>query len=95
MCGHRPPLDLERARLDPSSIFESPAALLADERLSREQKIEILRRWQYDANELAVAEEEGMGGGESSILPEIVEALDVLDGGSDVEHTPPTKHGGA
>jgi len=87
-------LDLERARLDPASIFASPAALVEDERLTREQKVEILRRWQYDASELAVAEEEGMGGGESSILPDIFKALDAVTGGYDVEHTPPTKHGG-
>lgn len=86
-------LDLEKARLDPAAVFSTPAALLADERLDRDQKIEILRRWKYDASELAVAEEEGMGGGESSRVEEVVKALEAL-GAPDSEHSPPTKQQG-
>ncbi|HVS61860.1 MAG TPA: hypothetical protein VMT85_00015 [Thermoanaerobaculia bacterium] len=88
------PLDLEKARLDPASVFASPAALVADDRLDREQKLDILRRWEYGASELSVAEEEGMGGGEPSNLAEISKALAELSGEFDVEHTPPTKQGG-
>jgi hypothetical protein len=92
--GSRQPLDLTRARLDPASVFCTPAALLADPRLSREQKIELMRRWEYDASELSVAEEEGMDDGEPSRLDEVSQALHSLTDGFDVEHSPPTKHGG-
>lgn len=94
MAPKREPIDIDQALLDPPAVFESPSALLADDRLSREQKTEILHRWRYDASELAVAEEEGMDGGEPSILREIALALETLNG-YDVENTPPTKQGGA
>lgn len=85
---------LEKARLDPGSIFTNPEELRDHPGLTREQKIEILRRRAYDASELAVAEEEGMVGGESSHLDQILSVLDLLAGGYDVEHSPPTKQEG-
>jgi hypothetical protein len=87
-------LDLEKAQLDPGSAFSSPEELRDHPGLTREQKIGILRRWAYDASELAVAEEEGMVGGESSHLARILSVLDSLTGGYDVEHSPPTKQEG-
>jgi hypothetical protein len=71
-------LDLEKARLDPGSVFASPEQLCESPGLSREQKIDLLQRWAEDARELEVAEEEGMGGGESSLLSRILTALDSL-----------------
>lgn len=65
--------------LDPSAHFESPQSLATDPELSREQKIELLRRWYHDALELQVAEEEGMAGGERNLLQETVEALRSLE----------------
>jgi protein-L-isoaspartate(D-aspartate) O-methyltransferase len=85
--------DLHRARLDPASCFDSPEAVLEDPSLGRGGKIEILRRWQYDASELAVAEEEGMPGPEPGLLGRILRALDVLRGRSEGTRNPPTKHG--
>lgn len=87
-------IDLEKARLDPGSVFGSPAALCDHAGLTREQKIELLRRWAYDASELGVAEEEGMGDGETSLTAQILSALDDLTDGYDTEHSPPTKHKG-
>lgn len=87
-------IDIERARLDPGSVFSSPEALRDFRGLTQEQKIELLRRWAYDASELAVAEEEGMSGGEPSHLSRILAALHALTGGYDVEHSPPTKQKG-
>lgn len=94
MIGSEVVIDLEKARLDPGSVFSSPEALRDHRGLTREQKIEILRRWAYDASELAVAEEEGMIGGEPSQLARVLSVLDSLTGGYDVEHSPPTKQGG-
>jgi len=37
-----------------------------------------LQRWAEDARELEVAESEGMGGGETSLLGQILSALDAL-----------------
>jgi hypothetical protein len=87
-------IDLEKARLDPGSVFSSPEELNDHPGLTKEQKIEILRRWAYDASELAVAEEEGMTGGETSLLARVLEVLNALTGGYDAEHSPPTKQEG-
>ena len=42
-------LELKRARLVPSSAFASPDAVVRSAGLSRAQKIQILRRWEFDA----------------------------------------------
>jgi len=55
-------VDVEKALVDPALVFKTPEEVLADSELSREQKIKILRRWEYDVRELQVAEEEGMEG---------------------------------
>ena len=94
MSENQSEIDLEKARLDPGSVFSSPEVLKAHPGMTMEQKIEILRRWAYDASELAVAEEEGMTGGESSLLARVLEALNALTGGYDAEHSPPTKQEG-
>ena len=41
-------LELKRARLVPSAMFASPDAVLQFDGLSRAQKIQILRRWEFD-----------------------------------------------
>ena len=71
-------MDLETARLNPGSVFTSPEELREFPGLSREQKIDLLQRWAEDARELEVAESEGMGGGETSLLGQILSALDSL-----------------
>ena len=51
--------DLERALLDPVSVFERPEDVLTWPNVELREKIEILCRWAYDAAELAVAEKKG------------------------------------
>lgn len=87
-------MDHEKALLDPASVFERPADVFDEPSLTREQKIKILRRWEYDARDLEVAEEENMAGGPPDMLDEILDVLHRLDAGVDVEHSPPTKQGG-
>jgi hypothetical protein len=84
--------DLDQALLDPHAYFRSPEDLLMEPQLPRRQKIELLARWAYDAVELAVAEEEGMGGGESSNLDRVLVALNEITGGFATERAAPTKH---
>lgn len=87
-------IDLAQARLDPGSVFSSPEAVVDDTALTGAEKADILRRWEYDASELAVAEEEGMTGGEPDLLQRALQALAAVTDDIDVEHTPPTKQGG-
>jgi ubiquinone biosynthesis O-methyltransferase len=87
------PKELEAAMLKPASMFGSPEKVLENAELSREQKIEVLSRWEYDAAEEAVALEEGMPGQESDLLRRILVALGKLDG-IDVERAGPSKQHG-
>lgn len=85
--------ELDRARLNPGSVFVSPEQLLRHPGFTKDEKIDLLRRWAYDASELAVAEEEGMMNGESTLQARVLRALHTLSGGANVSYTPPTKHG--
>lgn len=85
---------MDQALLDPADVFAKPDDVLAHTGLSHDQKVEILRRWEYDASEAAVALEEGMPGSESELLAQIVHALHQLTGGLDLDQVAPTKHHG-
>lgn len=88
------PTWLDQALRDPASIFASPEAVADHPGLSLEQKIEVLRTWEYDAAEVAVAEEEGMRGPENDLLQHIVLALAALTHGRDAEFVALTKQHG-
>ncbi len=88
------PIDFERARLVPSAVFASPWDVVACPDLSREEKVDVLLRWAYDAAELAVAREEGMPGAEDDQQGQILSALQALQEHIDTERAGPTKHHG-
>ena len=96
MTGNDDPIDLEQALLDPAAVFSAPEAVPKCSDLTREQKIEILRRWEYDARAMEFAEEENVGGSgqTSDLLSRVLDGLHALDAAPDLEHSPPTKHGG-
>ncbi len=85
-------IDVKKAMLDPTMVFKDPNEVVANDELTRDQKIEILHRWEYDAHQLEVAEEEaGMGVRRPEILDQVIQALHTLGVERDTEHTPPTK----
>ncbi len=85
-------IDVNKAMLDPTMVFKDPEDVVANVELTRDQKIEILRRWEYDAHQLEVAEEEaGMAVRRPDMFDRVVQALHMLDVDRDTEHTPPTK----
>jgi hypothetical protein len=84
-------IDMEKALADPTKEFAEPDEVLRDPRLSREQKLRLLRQWESDALGLAVAEGEGMRGGEESRLARVRKALRTLEPSSAAEADPPTK----
>jgi hypothetical protein len=86
--------DIEKAMLDPTSVFTKPEDVIKAGDLSQEQKIEVLRRWEYDARELEVAADENMAGSNSDLLDRVLKALDELGYEPDPENAPPTKQGG-
>ncbi len=85
-------IDVAKAMLDPTMVFDDPSDVLAEKDLTLDQKVEILRRWEYDARELEVAEEEaGMAVLQPEMFDRVVQALHKLGVERDTEHTPPTK----
>ena len=95
MMGNDNPIDFEKALLNPAAVFRTPEEVLESGDLTREQKVEILRRWKFDAHAIEVAEEENMGSGQTSdLLSRILNGLHALDAAPDLEHSPPTKQGG-
>ena len=84
-------IDVSQAMLDPTMVFKEPNEVVASNEITRDQKIEILRRWEYDAHQLEVAEEEaGMAVRRPEMFDLVVQALHGLDAERDTEHTPPT-----
>ncbi len=85
-------IDVSKAMLDPTMVFEDPMDVVANDELTHDQKIEILRRWEYDAREMEVAEEEaGMAVPRPEMFDRVLQALHTLGVERDIEHTPPTK----
>jgi len=89
--------DIEKALLNPAMVFKTPEEVVDSGDLSREQKIEILRRWEYDVRELQVADEENMTAPkpEAVTLDMVLKALHAVGAPPDVERTAPTKQGGS
>ena len=81
--------------LNPALVFLGPEDVLQHDELTREQKIEVLRRWKFDALQLQVADEENMPSEQSSdILDRVLQALHALNANPNLEDSPSTKHGG-
>jgi hypothetical protein len=89
-------IDMKKALTDPGAVFRHPREIVQNDTLTREQKIEVLRRWEYDARELQVADEESMTAEkpERVTLDAVLEALRAVGAPADVEHSAPTKQGG-
>lgn len=87
-------MDFEKALADPAAVFANPEAVLANPELSREQKLEILRRWEHDARLLQIADEENMPAGEPVALEQIRRALHELGFWPDPNRGGPSKLGG-
>jgi hypothetical protein len=71
-------IDLQRARRSPSTVFSSPREVLQNRDLSQEDKIEILKRWRYDALLLETAQSENLQSDQDTQLRGILNALQDL-----------------
>jgi hypothetical protein len=89
-------MDDKKTLIDPSTVFNNPQDVVERNDLSRDQKIEILRSWEYDIRELQVADEEGMPPSASQpvSLDAVAKALHLLGVDSDVERSAATKQRG-
>jgi hypothetical protein len=83
----------EESLINPTDVYSEPNEVLQDASLTRQQKMKILKQWEYDARELEVAEEENMEGNAPSLLREVLMAIVKLDDGGVSEKAPTTKQG--
>ncbi|HEX3500373.1 MAG TPA: hypothetical protein VHT04_13720 [Stellaceae bacterium] len=87
-------IDLEKALLDPAGTFTQPSDIVHHPDLLRSAKIRLLTEWERGARDLAVAEDEGMTGGEESMLNRVRQAIAALGADAETEHpAASTKHG--
>jgi hypothetical protein len=70
-----PSIDLEKAKLDPASVFRAPEDVLRAPDLSAEDKKSILVRWEADAEALLRANGEGMPPSENRSPAELLRAV--------------------
>ena len=68
-------VDLDKAKLDPASVFQAPADVLRAPALSAEDKKAIRVRWEADAEALIRATEEGMPPAENRSPAELLRAV--------------------
>jgi hypothetical protein len=83
---------------DVSKHFATPEALLADASLTREQKLALLRQWEYDLHLLQVATEENMTGdaapgGNAERIRDVHAAAEKLGAELDPDHGGAAKTG--
>jgi len=71
--------ELDRAFINPASVFGSPDDVVRHPLLTLDCKREILWRWAWDEYLLDLAHADGMPEGEPSRLPEVKAALRVLN----------------
>ncbi len=73
------PDTMEAAPAASAHDYSTPRAVLADERLSREQKHDVLHRWALDAYHAEVAVSQGTGRPKPMPLDDVIDALLELD----------------
>jgi hypothetical protein len=66
---------LDELTIDPAKHFASTTEVLTRKALSTQEKRTILLAWLFDAQQLAIATDENMGGGERPRIDEINNAL--------------------
>jgi hypothetical protein len=69
----------EQALVNPASVFAKPNEVVSTPAFSRKQKIDVLRRWEYDARMLQMGDQEGKVDECEELLAEILESLHQLD----------------
>ncbi len=72
------PTWFKQAIINPGSVFASPEEVMSSADLEVDEKIRVLRSWEYDVAALFVAEEEGMRGPQNGMLRRILLLLSKL-----------------
>ena len=54
------PMNKDKAQFNPASVYQHPHDVTLDDTLTPIEKLDILKRWAYDENEIYTAEQENM-----------------------------------
>jgi hypothetical protein len=73
------PINVERALVDPRSVFKEPIEVLACADLDDAHKRQILECWRPNALKLQAADDEAMSGGEEPMLKRVLDAIRTLE----------------
>lgn len=77
--------------MNPAVRFKAPEELQHEPGMTKQQKVDILERWEHDELNLAAAVNEGMCGEEPLLLARIADALGVLLDSPELDHAPSAK----
>jgi hypothetical protein len=85
---------LKQALVNPAAVFAEPKEVVANPTFSRQQKIDVLRRWEDDTRLFQASAKEHLTDASEELLGEILESLHELDYWPDLEHPGSSKLGG-
>jgi len=85
---------LEQALVNPAAVFAEPKEVVVNPTFSRQQKIDVLRRWEHDTRLFQASAKERLTDASEELLGAILESLHELDYWPDLEHPGWSKAGG-
>jgi hypothetical protein len=89
---------MEEALADVGKVYRQPRAICDDPKLTKAEKIKLLKQWEYDLRELQVAADENMTGSgtgrNAELLRDVRDCLNSLGADDDLELAGASKHGG-
>jgi hypothetical protein len=77
---------LKQALVNPAAVFAEPKEVVVNPTFSRQQKIDVLRRWEHDTRLFEASAKERLTDASEALLGEILESLHELDYWPDLEH---------
>jgi hypothetical protein len=71
-------IDVQQAKLSPRTVFDAPHEVVQSKELTRDDKIEILKQWRYDALLQETAQSENLQSDKDTKLRAVLAALQEL-----------------
>jgi len=85
---------LKQALVNPAAVFAEPKEVVVNPTFSRQQKIDVLRRWEHDTRLFQASAKQRLTDASEELLGKILESLHELDYWPDLEHPGWSKAGG-
>jgi hypothetical protein len=85
---------LKQALVNPAAVFAEPKEVVVNPTFSRQQKIDVLRRWEQETRLFQASAKERLTDASEELLGAILDSLHELDYWPDLEHPSSNKGGG-